>query len=155
MTTAQAGPRPAAMTDETIRQTVRALRSAHTVDALVLARALGISRQSLYNRLNGSAPFLAAEIAAVAQFFGCSVQDIYDGVVRITPPPPSPITSGVTVEYREGYRSCRPALRLVRDSRPGYHPVSAGYRSSPFAPGYAEYRPLSVASVMVNDAYPA
>lgn len=82
MTTAlvnEPGPSP----DETIRRTVRALRSAHEVDAKVLARHLGISRGSLYNRLNGAAPWLAAEIPALAAFFGCEIGDFYTGNVRI------------------------------------------------------------------------
>lgn len=82
MTTAAAAD-PGLTIDETIRQTVRALRSARRVDALVLARALGISRQSLYNRLNGAAPFLAAEIAGLATFFGVPIIDFYEGVVRV------------------------------------------------------------------------
>ena len=71
--------------NEVIRVTVRALRSAHQVDAAVLARRLGVSRQSIYNRLNGQAPWLAAEVAALADFFGCEVQDLYNGTVRIGP----------------------------------------------------------------------
>lgn len=72
--------------NEVIRVTVRALRSAHQVDALELAQQLGVSRQSIYNRLNGHAPWLASEVAALADFFGCDVQDLYDGTVRIGRP---------------------------------------------------------------------
>lgn len=69
--------------NEVIRVTVRALRSARQVDAAVLARHIGISRQALYNRLNGQAPWLASEVAGLAEFFNCSVQDLYDGVIRV------------------------------------------------------------------------
>lgn len=72
--------------DEMIRTTVRALRSAHQIDTAVIARHLGISRQSLYNRLNGHAPWLAAEVAALADFFQCDVQDFYNGTVRLDRP---------------------------------------------------------------------
>jgi len=71
--------------NDTIRATVRALRSAHRVDAAVLARYIGISRQALYNRLNGHAPWLAAEVAGLADFFGCSVQDLFEGTVKLAP----------------------------------------------------------------------
>lgn len=69
--------------DETIRRTVRALRSAYDVDARDLARHLGISRNSLYNRLNGVAPWLAAEIVALADFFNCNIADFYTGNIHI------------------------------------------------------------------------
>jgi DNA-binding XRE family transcriptional regulator len=85
--------------NEVIRVTVRALRSAHQVEAVELARRLGVSRQSIYNRLNGHAPWLAAEVAALADFFGCEVQDLYNGTVRIGPltrRTPPPITDRVT-----------------------------------------------------------
>jgi hypothetical protein len=72
--------------DERIRTTVRALRSAYEIDTAVLARHLGISRQSLYNRLNGHAPWLAAEVATLAQFFECEIQDFYTGTVNLGRP---------------------------------------------------------------------
>jgi transcriptional regulator with XRE-family HTH domain len=84
MTTATApADQPGLSTDETIRMTVRALRSARQVDAKVLATALGISRQSLYNRLNGAAQFLAAEIAILSVFFDVPIIDFYEGTVRV------------------------------------------------------------------------
>lgn len=76
--------------DATICATVRALRSAYGVDTAVLAQHMGVSRQSLYNRLNGAAPWLAHEVAAIAAYFGCKVQDLYDGTVSVrTAPAPS------------------------------------------------------------------
>ena len=74
------------MTDATITRTVRALRGAHQVDARDLAQHLRISRQSLYNRLNGDAPWLAADVAALADYFGCTIQDLYDGTVNLARP---------------------------------------------------------------------
>lgn len=76
---AETGPTP----DETIRRTVRALRSAYEIDARDLASHLGISRQSLYNRLNGVAPWLAAEVAGLATFFNCEISDFYTGNIRV------------------------------------------------------------------------
>lgn len=84
MTSAATGVEPVELSvDDTIRQTVRALRAARQADSLVMARALGISRQSLYNRLNGAAPFLAAEIAGLAHFFGVPITDFYEGIMRV------------------------------------------------------------------------
>lgn len=86
-----------APTDETIRRTVRALRSAYDVDAKVLAQHLGISRNSLYNRLNGAAPWLAAEIAGLAQFFQCEINDFYTGTIRLYETSSDRDTNRVTV----------------------------------------------------------
>lgn len=85
-----------------IRRTVRALRSVFEVDARVLARHLGISRGSLYNRLNGTAPWLAAEIVGLAQFFGCDIVDFYTGNVRIEGGANAPAQLGVTRPYDGG-----------------------------------------------------
>lgn len=73
----------------TITRTVRALRSAHQVDAGELARRLGISRQSFYNRLNDG-HWLAADVAALADYFGCTIQDLYDGAVDLARPTAMP-----------------------------------------------------------------
>lgn len=160
---ARQGPRLLAMTmaaagtsglstDETIRQTVRALRSARQVDALVLARALGISRQSLYNRLNGAAPFLAAEIAGLAHFFGCTVQDIFDGVVRITPPQAGRDTDVDTRRYRPGYGPRHRHLMLVSEPGASYRSVPARYGSSGAGSAIVEHRSNGFASGRVNHA---
>jgi DNA-binding XRE family transcriptional regulator len=71
--------------NETIRAAIRALRAAHETDAIVLAKLLGISRQSLYNRLNGDAPWLAREVAQIADYYNVSVQDLYAGTVDVRP----------------------------------------------------------------------
>lgn len=142
-------------TDEVIRQTVRALRSAHNVDALLLAKQLGISRQSLYNRLNGTAPFLAAEIATLAQFFGCTVQEIYDGVVRITPTPPRALTGARTAGYRQRSRPGQSHLALLRGGGGPYRAVSGRYGSSPPERANAAGRTHSGTSGMVNYAHSA
>jgi DNA-binding XRE family transcriptional regulator len=121
--------------NETITRTVRALRSAHQIDASELARHLGISRQSFYNRLNG-APWLASEVAALADYFGVGVEDLYSGAVNLTRPlttrttaPPDPgVTAPVTPRIS---RVCSahaladvipfPARRAVRPGRCGTH----------------------------------
>lgn len=105
--------------DETIRRTVRALRSAYDVDAKVLARHLGISRNSLYNRLNGAAPWLAAEIVGLAQFFNCEVSDFYTGNVRINATANGPGTESISGRYQDdigGVVIDFPQLRARPDS---------------------------------------
>lgn len=102
--------------NEVIRVTVRALRSAHQVDALELAQHLGVSRQSIYNRLNGHAPWLASEVAALAEFFGCEIQDLYNGTVRIG----RPLTKRTTVTPPDGNGVTNPVIdRIKRVISPG------------------------------------
>lgn len=118
---AETGPTP----DETIGRTVRALRSAYEVDSQDLARHLGISRQALYNRLNGDARWLAREVAVLAQFFGCEIADFYTGQVRIsgdrrTPTntqassDKGPVTRGVSPWYRGNIAPVVPLFPHVR-----------------------------------------
>jgi len=145
MSTALAGQQPEDSTDETIRRTVRALRSAAEADAGDLARHLGISRASPYNRLNGVAPFLAAEIAGLASFFGCSIQDIYDGVVRVRQQSKGTVTDTRTPRYLGPSVPSRPALTLVTGSGPRNLGVTVGNGSSP---GHAHRH----CAVVVNDA---
>lgn len=113
--------------DDTIRRTVRALRSAYEVDAAVLARHLGISRQSLYNRLNGAAPWLAAEVVGLAIFFGCEVSDFYTGNVHIKAG--GPIGADISGYLPASSRRHSP-LSLVPPLPGDYRPVCAGYGSS-------------------------
>ena len=72
-----------AAANETIRRTIRALRSAHDVDVRELAAHVGMSRGSFYNRMNGTAPFIGGELVVLADYFGVTVQDICDGNVHI------------------------------------------------------------------------
>lgn len=117
MTTAAVNEATEPDPDQTIRRTVRALRSAYDVDAKVLARHLGISRNSLYNRLNGAAPWLAAEIVGLAAFFGVPISDFYEGVVRVGA---SPTTEVHTRRYPASKRAQPHALSLVASEGPPY-----------------------------------
>ena len=103
--------------DETIRRTVRALRSAYDVDARVLARHLGISRNSLYNRLNGAAPWLAAEVVGLAQFFNCEIVDFYTGNVRIVAAATGAATGVSNRQYVRGNDASVTDLSQVRRHR--------------------------------------
>ncbi|MCF7551012.1 helix-turn-helix domain-containing protein [Pseudonocardia sp. WMMC193] len=84
---------PAAQANDRIRLTVRALRSAYDVDVPVLARYVGVSRNTLYNRLNGMGPFSGGELVRIAEFFDTTVQAICDGSVTISPNNPPPMTT--------------------------------------------------------------
>ncbi len=110
--------------DETIRRTVRALRSAYDVDARVLAHHLGISRNSLYNRLNGTAPWLAAEIVGLAHFFGCDVVDFYTGNVRIEGGATAPVHLRDTVHIRECERGFLTDIPQLSALHPRHLPCS-------------------------------
>ena len=82
--------------DDIIGATVRALRSAGRVDVADLARHLGISRQAFYNRLNGTAPWLARDVAILAEFFGCTIQDLFEGHINVRREGPFPGLRPVT-----------------------------------------------------------
>ncbi len=43
-----------------------------------LAAVIGISVATLNNRLDGSCPWLFDEVCRVADFFGCSIEDLRD-----------------------------------------------------------------------------
>lgn len=129
MTTALAETTPGPTPDETIRRTVRALRSAYEVDAAVLARHLGISRGSLYNRLNGAAPWLAAEIVGLASFFNCEIADFYAGNVRITD------AAKARVSGRYQGRSAEVVTLFPQVSATGTRPPMSGTRVGANRPG--------------------
>lgn len=145
---AETGPTP----DETIRRTVRALRSAYEVDARDLARHLGISRQSLYNRLNGVAPWLAAEIVGLAQFFNCEIADFYTGNVRVDLAGAGRATGVATLPYRSASAHSRPALTLVRGAADGYRAVAAGNSSSTPPTVYTDDRHVPLSAKRVHNA---
>lgn len=129
---------PAAMSvDETIRATVRALRSARQVDVPPLARHIGVSRGSFYNRLNGAAPFLAAEIAGLAHFFGVPITDFYEGIVRVGAAPVSLDTGVDTERYPTPTSGLAPVIPLVSGTITSYRPVLPGYGSSKTANTYS------------------
>jgi hypothetical protein len=66
--------------DQMIAITVRALAAARNERIEDVARAISITRTSLYNKLSGIAPFKASEVALLADHFGRSVGDFYDGL---------------------------------------------------------------------------
>lgn len=45
-----------------------------TKDAI--AKAIGISRSSLYDKMSGKRPWMLSEVIDLAAFMGCSVEDL-------------------------------------------------------------------------------
>lgn len=138
--------------DEIITATVRALRSVRGDDVNDLARFIGISRGSFYNRLNGSTQFGAAEIGKLAEWFEVPVTDFYEGVVRIRP---TVITEVVTREYPTATRSVTRTLALVPALEPDDQHVDARYGSCPPGAGNSESRTVPAVSRTVNNAHAA
>lgn len=48
----------------------------HSTTKDALAKAIGISRSSLYDKMNGRRPWMLVEIIDLAEFMGCTVQDL-------------------------------------------------------------------------------
>lgn len=136
-------------TNETIRRTVKALRSARNVDVPVLARYVGVSRGSFYNRLNGAAPFLAAEVAALATFFDVPISDFFEGVVRVGARGDTSVQTG---QYVSPYGSGRPGLSLVTDSEVTNLDVPPNNRSGTNGAGRANNPNVNDCSGAVNHA---
>ena len=57
---------------------VRAELARRGLDGLALAAPLGISRNSVYSRLNGTKPFDTDELAKVADFLEVSIDRLID-----------------------------------------------------------------------------
>lgn len=141
--------------DAIIGATVRALVSANRADTGALARALGISRNSYYNRINGEKAWHARDVYRAAAFFGCSIQDIYDGNVRVGRHAGAPVTDTYTPRYRGPSSPRRPLLTLVSGhtvSNPG---VAHRYGSSPPDTEHASAPTITRSAGTVNDAYAA
>lgn len=138
--------------DAVIGATVRALVSAHRADTGVLARALGISRNSYYNRINGEKGWHARDVARAAAFFGCSVQDLYDGNVQISQPGSRVVTGVDTGRYPPVSAGLAPVIPLVSGARGGNRGVPDGYRSSVSQTTFDNSRTDGDSSGTVNNA---
>lgn len=138
--------------DATIGATVRALVSARRADTGVLARAMGISRNSYYNRVNGEKAWHARDVARAAAFFGVPITDFYDGVVRVGNAPTSRATGLSTPEYPAASPASTRRLRLVRQPSGTNLDVATGYGSSAAEPGYDDGTSVTPSAGMVNYA---
>lgn len=138
--------------DAIIGATVRALVSAHRADTGALARAMGISRNSYYNRINGEKAWHARDVYRAASFFGCSIQDIYDGTVRLSPRGIGAVTGVDTGRYPGGSSGLAPVIPLVSGTAGRYLGVPARYGSSAPASAYANLPNCDGRSGEVNNA---
>ncbi len=91
----------------TITAVIKALRGSRPTDDAALAAHLGMSRATLFKRLNQTSPWLAFEVARAAEYFVASVDDIYKGIARVNIPaqvsaPPAPVEAPLTVRYLGG-----------------------------------------------------
>lgn len=77
----------AATTNDTVRRTVKALHGFYGVPVEELARAVGISRATMFTRLNGKTDFSIGEVAVLADLFECSLDDLHKGRVNLQTPP--------------------------------------------------------------------
>jgi DNA-binding XRE family transcriptional regulator len=96
--------------DQRIGRTVRALIAARDITVDDVAVAIDISRGSLFSKFKGTAPFKAWEVAALADYFGVPIADLYEGLAtRLGVHIPAP-TGGP--ERRRADRRVRNPCRL-------------------------------------------
>lgn len=60
-----------------IKQNIEAYVSEHDMTRGALASRIGISRSSLYDKMDGKRPWLLDEIIALASVMGCEEKDIW------------------------------------------------------------------------------
>lgn len=77
----------AATTNDTVRRTVKALHGFYGVAVEELARAVGVSRATMFTRLNGKTDFTIGEVAVLADLFECSLDDLHKGRLNLETPP--------------------------------------------------------------------
>lgn len=94
MSTATVTPLPHRDDDAVISATVAALISGRHLRREDVAASVGMSKTTMYNKLNGTAPWKAAEVSDLARYFGVTIQALYDGLSGTFPGPGAPVTSG-------------------------------------------------------------
>lgn len=60
-----------------IKQNIEAYVSEHNMTRGALASSIGISRSSLYDKMDGKRPWLLDEIISLASVMGCEEKDIW------------------------------------------------------------------------------
>jgi hypothetical protein len=78
-------------TDRVIAATVRALASGRDQSIERVAVSCNMTKSALYERIRGIRSFKAPEVAAIADHFGVSVGDLYDGLGGRFGPPNGPL----------------------------------------------------------------
>ena len=78
---------PQDVTDQTISAAVRALLSGRGYSPDELCEVTNTTASTLFRKLNGSSPWKAREVAAIAEFFDVSIGALYDGLGGIVAGP--------------------------------------------------------------------
>jgi hypothetical protein len=68
------------LVDRRITATVKAFIAGRELRVEDIAAGLRSSRSGLYHKLKGGSPWTATEVAALAEMFGISVNDLYTGL---------------------------------------------------------------------------
>ena len=61
---------------EAIKQNVDNYTDEHSTTKDAVAKAIGISRSSLYDKLSGKRPWMLSEVIDLASYMGCTVNDL-------------------------------------------------------------------------------
>lgn len=69
--------------EEQVRRSVKALRAATGTSIQLMCEHASISRGTYFSRMNGTTPFTAGEVAALAVLFGVEVGDLYSGRISL------------------------------------------------------------------------
>ena len=70
--------------EEQVRHALKALRAATGTSIQLMCEHASISRGTYFSRMNGTTPFTAGEVAALAALFAVAVGDLYTGCVPET-----------------------------------------------------------------------
>lgn len=84
------------VTDHRISAAVRALLSGRGMPPKEAALLIDIPKGTMYSKLNGTSPWKASEVEALARLFDVRLTDLYDGLGgRVGPPPEGPLAQSV------------------------------------------------------------
>ena len=61
---------------EAIKQNVDNYIDEHSTTKDAVAKSIGISRSSLYDKLSGKRPWMLSEVIDLASYMGCTVNDL-------------------------------------------------------------------------------
>lgn len=68
---------------EGIKQHINDYVDEHDTTREALAKAIGISRSSLYDKMSGKRPWMLEEVIKLADFMGCTVQDLITSTPQV------------------------------------------------------------------------
>lgn len=61
---------------DAIKQNIEIYTDEHSTTKDAVAKAIGISRSSLYDKLAGKRPWMLSEVIDLASYMGCTVNDL-------------------------------------------------------------------------------